>query len=265
MSKISVNGVYLNVEIEGIERGPWITFSHSHATNLSLWDEQVAHFRRDFRILRYDTRGHGKSDAVKGACTVETLVSDVIGLWDVLGIMKSHFIGLSLGGTTGIGLAIHHPNRISKLAACNCHGVASPEFSAAWNPRIEVALLRGMRALVDPTLERWFSLEFRQSNAALVAEVARMIRSTSIEGYVGCARALQGIAYQEHLESIRTPTLFIAGAQDKAAQPAGIRLMQQCLPGARYVEVDPAGHLSNLENPRRFNEAVGAFLTVPID
>lgn len=260
MKKIRVGALSLSVAIEGQEQKPWITFSHSHATNLSVWDEQVAHLRHEFRIVRYDTRGHGASDAPKAPCSIDTLVSDVIGLWDALGIERSHFVGLSLGGTTGLGLAIHHPDRVSKVVACNCHSRASREFSAAWNPRIEIALQRGMSALVQPTLDRWFTSEFIRARPDAIAKVARMIETTSVDGYVECARALQGIDYEKCLERIRIPTLFIAGSKDKAAPAAGLRLMSERLKGARYVELDPAGHLSNVESPRRFNETVAAFL-----
>ena len=130
MPDIDVNGCRLNYRIDGPDGAPWITFSNSLATDLHLWDGQVALLADRYRILRYDTRGHGKSAPAPGAYDFAALESDVIGLWDALGIARSHYVGLSLGGSTGIGLAIHYPDRMASLSACDCRVTAPAPFSA---------------------------------------------------------------------------------------------------------------------------------------
>jgi 3-oxoadipate enol-lactonase len=261
MPMITIGETELFYEISGNETGPWVTLSHSHATDIALWRHQVEALAADYHVLAYEVRGHGKSPATPPPYTIEMLSDDVIALWDGLGITRSHFIGLSLGGTTGLGIAIRYPERLVKLIACDCHGQAHPPFKAAWEPRIELAQNSGMAALVASTLDRWFEPDVQAREPGLMAEVTRMITETSVDGYVGAARALQGINYGDRLTHITVPTLYIAGAQDKGAAAAGVKQMHEATPGSQFVEIDPAGHLSCLENPAAFNRAVLDFLS----
>jgi 3-oxoadipate enol-lactonase len=256
---VQTNGVKLNVEIEGREGAPWLTFSNSLATDLTMWDAQVAALKDRYRILRYDKRGHGKSDAPKGPYDLPMLVKDVIGLWDHFGIRRSHFVGLSIGGMTALGLGIDHAARLLSIVPCDCRADSPDEFRDSWDPRIAVAEgPQGCAGLVPATLERWFTAETRKAHPDRMAYMTKLISATSVAGYVGCGRALQNIPYLPRVGEIKVPTLFIAGTTDVMVEPT--RDLHKRVPGSRYVEIGPAGHLSNLDQPELFNAALAAFL-----
>jgi 3-oxoadipate enol-lactonase len=256
--KIPVNGLSLEVRIEG-QSGPCIIFSHSLATNLSMWKEQAVLLSRNFRVVRYDTRGHGSSDVPSGPYHMRDLVNDVVGLMDALLIEKAHFVGLSLGGSTAIGLAIDHPERILSIAVCDARADAPASFRAAWDERIQIARDQGMPALVEPTLQRWFTPASYIAKPAVIAKVRAMIGSTPPEGFIACAQALQSLDYATKLEAIRVSVLLLAGAEDSVF-PALNREMFARIPGARIVSIPGAGHLSSLDQPDAFSAALLDFL-----
>jgi 3-oxoadipate enol-lactonase len=258
--RIKANGIHFRIAISGREGAPWLTFSNSHATDLALWDEQAGLLQSRFRILRYDTRGHGGTEASEGAYDFDLLTSDVVALWDALGIARSHYVGLSLGGTTGLELALRYPGRVASLAACDCRCHATPEFAASWDGRIETARRDGMEALVEPTLQRWFTPAFRERNPPALDTVRDMIRRTSVAGYVGCAEALKRIDCEPRLPAIRCPTLFITGDKDPSAPPDLVGRWQALVPGSRLAVIDKAAHISNIENPEQFDAALETFL-----
>ncbi|MDX1482879.1 MAG: alpha/beta fold hydrolase [Alphaproteobacteria bacterium] len=260
MSDLTVNGLRFHVRIDGPEGAPWVTFSNSLATDLGLWDEQVALIADRFRVLRYDTRGHGRSERAPPPYDFATLQADVIGLWDALGIAKSHYVGLSLGGSTGIGLAIAHPGRVASLAACDCRVTAPEPFRQAWESRIDIALEDGMAGLVEETMTRWFTEPTLSAGGARLDRIREMIRATSVDGFIGCARALQGIDYLDRVAAISCPTLFVVGEADPAATPELIGAMHARVNGSQLIEIPGAAHISNIENPSAFNEAVIPFL-----
>ena len=253
-----IRGVQINYEVSGNENGPWLTFSNSLATNLGMWREQEAALAGDFRILRYDKRGHGKSAPVDGPYSFDDLIGDVVGLWDHLGIEQSYFVGLSIGGMTAQGLSLRHTGRVRATVMANTTAHCSDDFRAAFDQRVTLAADGGMEAVVESTIERWFTESYRASGAAWLDEVRDMVRTTSVAGYTGCARAIQGLAYLEELASLDHPVLLIAGAQDPATPPAGMRLMQERIKGSRYVELDTA-HLSNIEQGPAFTAALREF------
>ncbi|MEQ8194362.1 MAG: 3-oxoadipate enol-lactonase [Rhodospirillales bacterium] len=258
--KADVNGISIHYSIEGKEGAPWLTFSNSLATNMSMWDDQVAHLKNDFHILRYDTRGHGQSEAVAGSYTFGMLVGDVIGLWDALGIEQSHFVGLSLGGMTALGLAIDRADRVTSITVCDARGQTTPEYSRMWDGRIAAVQKGGMAGIVEGTLERWFTKDFLASNPPVLEKVKEMIRTTAPEGFVGCARALQTLNYTPRIGRIGKPALFVVGSQDVAAPPAEMKALAAAVKGAGYIELDPAAHISNIERTDEFNTAVTNFL-----
>jgi 3-oxoadipate enol-lactonase len=259
--RIHVNGIAFHAAVSGPPGAPWLTFSNSHATDLSLWDEQAGRFNDRFRVLRYDTRGHGRTEATPGAYDFDLLTSDVIALWDALGIERSHYVGLSLGGTTGIEIALRYPDRIASLAACDCRCNAPPEFSASWDPRIAAAQRDGMEALIEPTIQRWFTPAFREEKPPALDKVRSMIRRTSVAGYVGCAEALKRIDCEPRLQEVRCPTLFLTGDKDPSAPPDLVRRWQARVPGARLAIIDNAAHITNVEQPAAYDAALEGFLT----
>ena len=258
--RINVNGVSFHAAVSGPPGAPWLTFSNSHATDLSLWDEQAFRFQDRFRVLRYDTRGHGRTGATEGAYDFDLLAADVVALWDALGIARSHFVGLSLGGTTGIELALRFPDRIASLAACDCRCNVTPEFAASWDPRIATAQREGLEALVEPTVQRWFTPAFRARNAPALDKVRGMIRRTSVAGYVGCAEALKRIDCEPRLFAIRCPTLFLTGDKDPSAPPDLMRGWQGQVHGSRLTVIKDAAHITNIEQPEAFDAALEEFL-----
>jgi 3-oxoadipate enol-lactonase len=258
--KIKANGISINCLVEGRDGAPWLIFSNSIANTLAMWDEQVAALSRDYRILRYDARGHGGTDAPEGAYSFDMLVGDVIGLMNHFSISRANFIGLSLGGMTGLGLAIDHPQRIERLVACACRADAPPPYQDAWRQRIAQIQEKGLESLVEPTIQRWFTPGFIASNPAAVEKVRGMMRSTPAHGYIGCGHALIGLNYLSRVPAIKTPTLFVAGKQDQGAPPDVMKAMHTALPGSRFAELDPAGHILNIENPKGWADAVVPFL-----
>ncbi|HEY7383212.1 MAG TPA: alpha/beta fold hydrolase [Beijerinckiaceae bacterium] len=257
---VKANGITFHIAIHGREGAPWLTFSNSHATDLSLWDGQAARFADRFRVLRYDTRGHGGSEATDGAYDFALLSADVVALWDALSVTRSHYVGLSLGGTTGIEIALRYPDRVASLTACDCRCSAPPEFAASWDPRIEAARRDGMEALVEPTLQRWFTASFRAANPPALAQVAHMIRGTSVSGYVGCAEALKRIDCEPRLAGIRCPTLFLTGEKDPSAPPDLVGRWCAAVQGAHFAVVREAAHITNIEKPAEFDTALERFL-----
>ena len=262
MPTVTANGISFNYEVEGPDGAPWITFSNSLATNVTMWDGQTALLSDNWRVLRYDQRGHGKTEVSAPPYSFDQLGDDVIALWDELGVKRSVFCGLSMGGTTGLGLALNHDDRLAAFIGCDLRCESAPAFSAAWDERIATAKADGMDAMAELTANRWFTEKFYSdpANAAVMDKIKGMIRNTPLDGFIGCANALQDIQYQARLDRIMVPTLFICGEFDPAANPDYIRPMQQAVSGAELHVVPDAGHISNMENPGSFNQGLLDFL-----
>ena len=258
--KTRANGISFNYRIDGPEGAPWLMLSNSLATNLSMWDQQVAVWSEDYRVLRYVQRGHGASEATAGDYNFDLLADDAATLMTALGIKQCHFLGLSMGGMTAMGLGINHSDRVRSLAICNSRADVTPDFQSIFDKRIAIALDQGMEPLVKPTVERWFTEELRSTAPAFLDDVREMVRTTPPVGYAGCARAVQSLDYMARLSAIDKPVLFIAGAEEMATPAAGMRAMQAAIPGSEYVELSPASHLSNLEQPEAFTSAAQKFL-----
>jgi 3-oxoadipate enol-lactonase len=258
--KAQVNGISINYEVSGREGKPWITFSHALCNNLTLWDDQEALLRDDYRILRYDHRGLGQSDAPEGPYTFPMIIADAIALMDHVGVDKTHWCGLSIGGMMGYGLAQDHGDRLLSLIACDSRPDAPPDYQDYFQHRIDVAAEEGMEGLVESTISRWFTPESVAANIPVLDKVRAMIRSTDQTGHAGCCQALKTLAFGSRLGEIRVPTLIIGGAQDKGAPPQALSDAADAIPGAKHVMIPNAGHISNLENPADFNKALKVFL-----
>jgi 3-oxoadipate enol-lactonase len=256
--KFNTNGIDINYEIAG--EGPVVTFSHSLACNLSMWDEQVRALRDRYRVLRYDTRGHGQTGAPAGAYTLDQLAGDLRGLLDGLGIAATHFVGLSMGGMIGQVFALKHPAMVQSLALCDTTSRYPQGAAAIWEERIKTVGAKGMEPMVAPTLERWFTAPFRARRKDLMDKVGAMIRSTPAAGYVGCCHALPKINVTERLRDVRCPALVIVGEEDPGTPVDMARDIQAALPVAELAVLCRASHLSNVEQPGEFNRALGGFL-----
>jgi 3-oxoadipate enol-lactonase len=257
----TVNGISINFEIDGPDNAPWLVLSNSLLTNLSMWDDQVAALKSSYRILRYDQRGHGGTQVTRGAYSFDLLVNDIVALLDMLGIGRAHFCGLSMGGMTALFLAQRHPNRFDRIIACDCGPASTPASAQQWKERIEIAAKDGIEALVEPTIGRWFPPDFVAGKPPVLDKVRQMIRSTPIAGFSGCAQALSDYDLRPGLAGIDRRTLLIVGTKD--ATLAGMRQIKEAVPGATLVELEGAGHISNVEQPAAFTGAVRDFLSRP--
>jgi len=257
--KIKANGISINYQIDGPERAPWFIFSNSLATSLAMWDEQAAALKDRFRVLRYDQRGHGGTEAPAGRYAFDTLLDDAGLLMDALGIAKATFAGLSMGGATALGLAERHPDRFERIIVADSPCQSTPQSSQQWEERIAVAQKQGIEALVEPTVARWFPLETVAKSPAYLDKIRAMIRATPVNGFIGCAAALAAHDYASAVATVKCPTLFIVGEKD-GPQPAAMRDMHQKVPGSRYVELPGAGHISNIDQPALFTKAIAEFL-----
>ena len=258
--QVKLGGIDYNYEITGPEGAPWITFSHALANNLTLWDDVTNSLKDRFRILRFDHPGHGKSSAVPGPYSFDMLIENAIGLLDELEIGTTHWVGLSIGGMMGYGLAARHPDRLSSLVACDSRPDASPDYVDYFQYRIDTANEKGMEGLVEPTIERWFTPESVASNPPVLDKVRAMIRSTDPVGHAGCCEALKQLSFGSVLGNIEVPTLVLGGANDKGAPPDVLAAAAQKIPGAQHAIIPKAGHISALENPDAFLEVLEAFL-----
>jgi 3-oxoadipate enol-lactonase len=257
--QVRANGITVNYHIDGAEGAPWLVCSNSLATDLAMWEEQAREFKRRFRVLRYDQRGHGATEAPAGRYTFEILIADVLGLMDVLGVGKAHFAGLSMGGATALGLAQLHPERLEKVIVCDSPCQSTPVSAQQWEERIAVAQKDGMEALVEPTVARWFPPEVIKANPPYLDRIRQMIRKTPVNGFIGCAAALANHNFAQAVGTVKRPVLFLAGEKD-GVTPAAMRNLSAALSGSRYVELAGAGHISNLDQPAAFNRAVSDFL-----
>jgi len=257
--KVKANGIDINYQIDGPDGAPWIVFSNSLATTTAMWDEQAAALKDKFRVLRYDQRGHGQTSVPGGRYAFDTLLADALGLMDALSIRKAHFAGLSMGGATALGLAERHPDRFDRIIVCDSPCQSTPQSSAQWEDRIKIAQDKGMDALVEVTLGRWFPAETVAKNPPHLDKVRAMIRATPVAGFIGCAAALADHDYASAAASVKRPVLFLCGEKD-APGPA-MKKLNEKLAGSRYVELPGAGHISNMDAPAAFTKAIRDFIT----
>jgi 3-oxoadipate enol-lactonase len=256
--KLNANGIDINYEIEG--SGPVVTMSHSLSCNLSMWDEQVRALRDRYRVLRFDTRGHGATSAPAGAYSLDQIVADLHGLLSGLGIAQTHFVGLSMGGMIGQVFALKHPAMVQSLVLCDTTSRYPAGAAPIWEERIRTVEGKGMEPTVEPTLGRWFTAPFRARRPDVMAKVAAMIRATPPQGYIGCCHAIPKIDMTDRLGEIHAPALVIVGEEDPGTPVEMARDIHGALPGAELAILRSASHLSNLEQPDEFNRVLAGFL-----
>jgi 3-oxoadipate enol-lactonase len=257
--KTKVNGIEINYEIEG--EGPWLTMSHSLACDLHMWDPQMALLKPKFKVLRFDTRGHGQSSAPAGEYTLEQLADDVKGLFDALGIRQTHWVGLSMGGMIGQAFALKYPGIFQSMVLADTTSRRPPEAAKMWGERIEIANTKGMDALVESTLARWFTEPYRKSRKDVIDRIADGIRRTPVNGFAGCCHAISKVDYLDRLKELRIPALVIVGEHDHGTPPEAARLIHQNLSGSEFKVIPSAAHLSNVEQTQVFNDAMMGFLS----
>lgn len=242
----------------GAGEKPWLTFCNSLGADLHMWDAQIAGLSDDFRILRYDRRGHGRSGAPQPPYTLADLGGDVIALLDALGIARTHFCGLSLGGLTGQWLGLHAGARIDRIAVCAT--AARIGTAESWTARIEDVRRNGLQGLVPATAERWFTPAFRAARLLELDAILRSFAATSPEGYAGCCAALAGADLRKELGQIANPVMAISGADDPVCPPADLAAIAVAVQDGRHISL-PGRHLVNLESAGPFNTVLKDFLS----
>lgn len=259
MPTLHANGIDIHYRIEG--SGPWVTLSHALTTDLSMWDGLAAVLAERFTVLRYDTRGHGATSAPPPPYDFGVLVGDLLGLLDALGVERTHFVGLSMGGMIGQHFALAAPTRVNRLVVANSISRVPPETAAIWQQRIDQAKTEGTAALAPATLERWFTAPYRAAHPEVMARITHLIAATSLAGYAGCAEAIRSLDITGHLGTVTAPTLVLVGADDPGTPPAVSRVIADAIPGARLEVIPSASHLSCIEQAETFNGLVTKFLT----
>lgn len=256
--KIKANGINVNYEVAG--DGPWVTLSHSLACNLGMWDEQMQALTAKYKVLRYDTRGHGATDAPDGPYTLDQMAADAHAMLRALGIERTHWVGLSMGGMIGQTFALKYPGVFESLVLADTTSRYEPAAAATWADRVDTVREKGMAAMVDSTLGRWFTEPFRESHPAIMERVAGYIGTTPAAGYIGACQAIPQINLTDRLGEIECPTLVIVGEQDAGTPVALARAIHAAMPGSELVIIPSASHLSNIEQPQAFNAALLGFL-----
>jgi 3-oxoadipate enol-lactonase len=256
--QVKANGIQINYQIEGV--GPWLVMSHSLACAISMWDEQAEVLRSRYRVLRFDTRGHGATDAPAGAYTLDLLADDLHGLLGALGVKSPHFVGLSMGGMIGMTYALKRPGVFKSLVLCDTSSRVPPEAQPVWDERIKTATEQGMAPLVESTLKRWFTEPYLAKRSSVVERVASLIRTTPPQGYASCCHAIAKLNLTDRLAAIKCPVQVIVGDKDVGTPVAMSEAIHQAIPGSELVVIPDASHLSNLEQPAAFNAALLKFL-----
>lgn len=256
--KVQIAGIDMHYEISG--SGPWITLSHSLAAHSGMWDAQLDALNQHFTVLRYDTRGHGQTQSTTGPYTLGQLSDDVYQLLQHLGVKKTHWLGLSLGGMIGQTLAVQHPEIIDHAVIADSSGRGSPAGAVAWGERAALARQQGLQVLVQPTLQRWFTDNFREKNPSLMEDIGQMIANTSVDGYAGCCAAIAQLDTLDQLRGLKIPCLIMVGDKDMGTPPAMSELIHNHWPSSQYKILSDAAHIANIEQAQAFTDALMGFL-----
>jgi 3-oxoadipate enol-lactonase len=258
MPETQANGIDVRYRFDGPEAAPVVMLSNSLGTRLEMWDPQIGPLAARYRVLRYDSRGQGRTGAPDGPYTIELLAEDAIALLDALGIERAHFCGLSKGGMIGQVLGAKHGDRISSLVLCATACRLGPK--ELWNERIAAVVEKGMPALAEGVLERWLTRGYRERAPAEVERVRKMLLETPAKGYAACSAAIRDMDLCGMLGRIRVPTLLVAGDQDPATPPDVVREVHERISGSRLVVIPDAAHLLSIEQADAFNRTLLDFL-----
>jgi 3-oxoadipate enol-lactonase len=257
---IKANGIQINYELSGKKDAPPVILSHSLGSSLVMWNPQLKALEPHFQVLRYDIRGHGKSEAPPGVYTLELLGEDAVAVLDVLEIEKVHWVGLSMGGMIGQSVALNYPKRLQSLALCDTGAAIAPDAQPIWQERIDAVRDRGVASQLEPTMERWFTASFLKLNPYMLGIIRNEFLATPVQGYLGCIYAIRKLNYLEKLKDIRIPTLIMVGEDDPGTPVSASEAMHQRIPHSKLVIIKAARHLSNVEQPETFNTNLLTFL-----
>jgi 3-oxoadipate enol-lactonase len=258
VSFVHINGARIHYRLDGDAGAPVVMLSNSLMSNHAMWDPQVPALLARFRVLRYDTRGHGESEVTPAPYRIEQLADDAAALIEAAGVSAVHFVGLSMGGMIGQQLAVRHPAKVLSLSLCDT--ASEMPTPAMWNERIAAARQDGVSALIDSTIKRWFVAGFIEREPHTITWVRRMIATTTAEGYIGCASAVRDMSQTHLLKQITAPTQVIVGREDPACTLAASEVLQREIVGATLHVIDDAAHLANIEKPELFTRLLLDFI-----
>ncbi|MFD0981228.1 alpha/beta fold hydrolase [Tropicimonas aquimaris] len=250
----------LHSTVSGREGAPVLLLLNSLGATQAMWEPQLPLLEARYRVIRCDTRGHGRSPTPPAPYSFDDIVADMLALLDSHGVEKVSVMGLSLGGMTALGLGLATPRRIERLVCCAARADAPPPFVQNWHNRLGMLEDGGIKAVWNGTVGMWLGEETRKSHPEREAALRESFLQTTDEGYRGCAHALMGLDYLRHLGGLNVPTLFVAGAEDAAAPPEAMLAMAQACPGSEYAVVQGAKHIVNFDRPDGFNAAILGFL-----
>ena len=258
MPDVDANACRLSWTVRGPADAPALLLLNALGTTVDLWRPQIDRLASAFRVIRFDTRGHGASDAPAGPYGLDRLGRDALAVLDTAGVSRAHVCGVSLGGQTALWLGLHAPERVTGIVAANTGArIGTP---APWDQRIHDAGTLGMQALVEPAIARWFTPRFRRTDPETADRFREMLRDCPATGYAGCCAALRDADLRADLHRITCPTLVVTGREDHATAPADGQFIREQVTGAELLALD-AAHLANVEQPDAFTAGVLYFLS----
>jgi 3-oxoadipate enol-lactonase len=258
IQSIHANGIDIAYRIDGPVQAPVVVMSNSLMSNLQMWEDTVPALTDRYRVLRYDTRGHGESQVTAAPYSIALLAADLVGLMDALAIPKAHLVGLSMGGMVCQFVGANYSERVLSLSLCDTASEMPPR--TMWEERFATARAQGLEGLVENTIKRWFVSSFTTAQPEKIAAVRAMILVTALEGYIGCGSAVRDMAQTTMLLKIKAPTLVLVGRQDPACTVEQATVLHRVIDGSRIEIIENAAHLSNIEQPAEFNRLVRGFL-----
>ena len=257
MPNIDLENVSLHYEFDGLGDQPVLLLSNSLGANLDMWSEQVEAFSKHFRVLRYDTRGQGRSSAPMGPYSIDQLGEDVLALLDALSLERVYFCGISMGGLIGQWLGVQAPHRLHKLVLSNTAAKIGAE--ANWNQRIATVEATGFEPIVASVLKGWFTEVFHRDHPEAVAQMERILRANNPDGYSASCAAVRDADLRDAVHTVATPTLVVFSTEDPSTTAEDAYFLLKHIEGSQPLQLS-AAHISNIEASRDFTQGVLRFL-----
>jgi len=257
---VEAAGARLNARVEGARSGDWVILIHSLGTDLTIWDGQVGALGLGRRVLRYDMRGHGGSEAPPAPYRISGLADDLVALAGHFGIARAHVVGVSLGALTALEVALKRPSWLAGIAVCNSRADMTPEFAAGIDDRNKLVRAEGMGAIAEAMTQRWLAPGTIARRPEIAEKIRAIVAAAPVEGFVGCAEAVKTSGLIERVGAIQLPAIFVASDQDGGLPLEVMRAMQQKVAGSAFAVIPGAAHLSNLDQPEIYNAILSRWL-----
>ena len=258
--RAQINGIDMAYAVRGAATAPAVVLHHPLATNMSFWDEAAAALENTYRVILFDARGHGLTQAPVGRYDFKTLSQDVVALMDHVQVKRAQFVGLSMGGMVAQFLGLDHAQRFSSISIVSASSKTADAMRHLWSDRVVVAREKGMGSQVEPAMQRWLAKSAREGRPDLVARCSKMIETTPLEGYAGWCGAIKFLDMTDKLGGIKLPTRIIVGAEDPATPVAASETIHRHIPGSELAIIPSVSHMLAIENPAAFHAELLPFL-----